>query len=136
MSSLIIRTAALTIEPLLLFFSFYLLVAGHNEPGGGFVGGLVAAAALTLHAIAFGVGSARRALRWDPQTLMGGGLVAALAAVWMGPLFGKPPMTGLWARMPGQTAIELGTPVLFDAGVFLVVAGATLAVIFSLSEEE
>jgi multicomponent Na+:H+ antiporter subunit B len=136
MSSLIIRTAALTIEPLLLFFSFYLLVAGHDEPGGGFVGGLVAAAALTLHAIAFGVGSARRALRWDPQTLTGAGLVAALAAVWMGPLVGRPPMTGLWTRMPGQTAIELGTPVLFDAGVFLVVAGATLAVIFSLSEEE
>lgn len=135
MSSLIIRTAARTLEPLLLFFSVYVLVAGHNEPGGGFVGGLVAAAALTLHAIAFGVESARRALRWDPQTLMSAGLVLALAAVWAGPLVGRPPMTGLWGKAPGQTAIELGTPVLFDLGVYLVVAGATLAVIFSLSEE-
>jgi multicomponent Na+:H+ antiporter subunit B len=135
MNSLIVQTAARAIEPLLLFFSFYLLVAGHNEPGGGFVGGLVAAAALTLHAIAFGVGAARRALRWDPQTLMGVGLVVALAAVWAGTLAGSAPMTGLWMRTPGQTAVELGTPVLFDVGVFLVVAGATLGVIFSLSEE-
>lgn len=135
MSSLIIQTAARTIVPLLLFFSFYVLVAGHNEPGGGFVGGLVAAAALTLHAIAFGVGSARRALRWDPQTVIGAGLVVALAAVWLGPIAGRAPMTGLWASTPGRTAIELGTPLLFDVGVFLVVAGATLGVIFSLSEE-
>jgi multicomponent Na+:H+ antiporter subunit B len=135
MSSLIIRTAARTIEPLLLFFAFYVLVAGHNEPGGGFVGGLVAAAALTLHAIAFGVDSARAALRVDPQTLMGTGLVLALLAVWLGPVAGRAPMTGLWTHAPGRTAIEFGTPVLFDAGVFLVVAGATLGVIFSLSEE-
>jgi multicomponent Na+:H+ antiporter subunit B len=44
-------------------------------------------------------------------------------------------MTGLWMRTPGRTAVELGTPVLFDLGVFLVVMGATLGVIFSLSEE-
>jgi multicomponent Na+:H+ antiporter subunit B len=135
MNSLIIQTAARAIEPLLLFFSFYLLVAGHNEPGGGFVGGLVAAAALTLHAIAFGVGAARRALRWDPQSLMGVGLVVALAAVWAGTFAGRAPMTGLWMPTPGKTAVELGTPVLFDLGVFLVVMGATLGVIFSLSEE-
>ena len=135
MSSLILRTAARAIEPLLLFFSLYVLVAGHDEPGGGFVGGLVAAAALALHAIAFGVASARRALRWDPQTLIAAGLVAALAAVWLGPAAGRPPMTGLWTAAPGNTAITLGTPVLFDVGVFLVVAGATLGVLFSLSEE-
>jgi multicomponent Na+:H+ antiporter subunit B len=134
-SSLILRTSARTIEPLLLFYSFYVLAAGHHEPGGGFVGGLVAAAALTLHSIAFGVDSARRALRWDPQSLMGAGLVVALASVWAGPLAGRAPMTGLWGHMPGRTAIDLGTPVLFDLGVYLVVAGATLAVIFSLSEE-
>ena len=135
MSSLILQTAARTIQPLLLFYAFYVLVAGHNEPGGGFVGGLVAAAALTLHAIAFGVDSARRALRWDPQTLMSAGLVLAIASVWIGPLAGAPPMTGLWGHLPGDTALEAGTPVLFDLGVFLVVAGATLGVIFSLSEE-
>jgi hypothetical protein len=45
-------------------------------------------------------------------------------------------MTGLWGEMPGRTALELGTPVLFDAGVFLVVVGSALSAVFSLSEEE
>jgi multicomponent Na+:H+ antiporter subunit B len=135
-SSIIVQTAARAIEPLLLFFSVYLLLAGHNEPGGGFVGGLVAAAALTLHAIAFGVDSARSALRLDPRTIAGIGLVVALAAVWAGAAAGKPPMTGMWTDGPGRTALELGTPVLFDAGVFLVVVGSALNGIFSLSEED
>lgn len=133
MTSIILRTAARAIEPLLLFMSIYLLAAGHDEPGGGFVAGLAAAAALTLHAIAFGVASARRALRVDPRTLAAVGLVVALAAAWAGPAAGAPPMTGLWAAAHGGLA--LGTPILFDAGVLLVVAGATLGVIFSLSEE-
>jgi multicomponent Na+:H+ antiporter subunit B len=135
-SSIIVQTAARAIEPLLLFFSVYLVTAGHNEPGGGFVGGLVAAAALTLHSIAFGVDSARRALRLDPRTIAGIGLLVALAAVWAGAAAGRPPMTGMWVAMPGRTALELGTPVLFDAGVFLVVLGSALSGIFSLSEEE
>jgi multicomponent Na+:H+ antiporter subunit B len=136
MSSVIVQTATRALQPLLLLFAIYLLVAGHHEPGGGFVGGLVAAVAVTLHAIAFGAPSARRALRADPRTLAGAGLVLALAAVWAGPLAGAPPMKGLWAPTPGGTAIELGTPVLFDAGVFLIVMGATLAAVLALSEEE
>lgn len=136
MSSIIVQTAARSLQPLLLLFAIYLLLAGHQEPGGGFVGGLVAAAAVTLHAIAFGAASARRALRADPRTLSGVGLLLALAAVWAGPLTGAPPMKGLWTEAPGRTAIELGTPVLFDVGVFLVVLGATLCAIFSLTEEE
>jgi multicomponent Na+:H+ antiporter subunit B len=136
MTSVILGNAARAIEPLLVFYAFYLLVAGHNEPGGGFVGGLVAAAAVTLHSIAFGVPSARRALRLEPRTVTAAGLLVALAAAWIGPLAGAPPMTGLWTRAPGQTVLELGTPVLFDAGVFLVVVGATASAIFALSEEE
>lgn len=135
MSSLIVQTAARTLLPVLLLASAYLLVAGHDEPGGGFVGGLVAAAAFTLHAIAFGAPAARRALRADPRTLAGAGLVVALASAWVGPLQGRPPMAGLWVDAPGRTALALGTPVLFDVGVFLVVLGATLAAVLTFSEE-
>jgi multicomponent Na+:H+ antiporter subunit B len=135
-SSLILQTACRAIAPLLLFFSIYLLLAGHDEPGGGFVGGLVATAALTLHAIAFGVDSARRALRLDPRTIAGLGLVLAVAAVWAGPLSGRAPMAGLWAGGPGRTALSLGTPVLFDFGVYLVVLGSALNALFGLAEEE
>jgi multicomponent Na+:H+ antiporter subunit B len=137
MSSIILQGAARPLVPLLLLFSAYLLVAGHDEPGGGFVGGLVAAAGVVLHAIAFGAPSARRALRADPRTLAGAGLLAALAATWAGPLAGAPPLRGLWTELPGRTALlALGTPVLFDAGVYLVVLGATLSIVLGLSEEE
>ena len=137
MSSVIVQTASRAIEPLLLLLSIYLLLAGHDEPGGGFVGGLVAAGALTLHTIAFGVASARRALRADPRTFAGVGLVVALAAVWAGAAAGVPPMTGLWVDLPAGSPMKaIGTPVLFDAGVFLVVLGTALNAIFSLAEEE
>jgi multicomponent Na+:H+ antiporter subunit B len=57
-----------------LLFSLFLLFRGHNEPGGGFVGGLVAATAFALYAIAYGIVRARQALRVDPRTLIGIGL--------------------------------------------------------------
>ena len=63
--------------PLLLLFAVFLLLRGHNEPGGGFVGGLVAAAAFALYVIAFGVERARRALLVQPMTLLGVGLCSS-----------------------------------------------------------
>jgi multicomponent Na+:H+ antiporter subunit B len=117
--------------PLLLLFSIFLLVRGHNEPGGGFVGGLVAAAAFALYAIAFGVERARRALLVTPLTLLGTGLLIALASGIPAALRGQPFLTAQWALNP----VAVGTPALFDLGVFLVVAGVVLMMIFSLAEE-
>ena len=131
LTSTIFRTAARLLMPLLLLFSIFLLLRGHNEPGGGFVGGLVAAAAFALYAIAFGVDSARRALLVKPLTLLGVGLLVALASGIPAVLRGQPFMTAQWA--PGR--VPLGTPALFDIGVFLVVAGVALMMIFSLAEE-
>ena len=75
LTSPIFRTAARLLMPLLLLFAVFLLLRGHNEPGGGFVGGLVAAAAFALYAIAYGVDRARRALLVKPLTLLGVGPV-------------------------------------------------------------
>lgn len=135
MSSIILQTAARAIEPLMLLLSIYLFTAGHDLPGGGFVGGLVAAAALVLHAIAFGVASARQALRVEPRSVAAVGLGVCLLAAWAGVAAGRPPMTGLWAKGAGLGVVGAGTPVLFDAGVFLVVVGSVLNAVFSLSEE-
>jgi multicomponent Na+:H+ antiporter subunit B len=137
MSSLILRTATRALQPLLLLFSVFLLLRGHHEPGGGFVGGLTATAAFALQALAYGVGSARRALRVDPRTLAGGGLVLALLGGAASLLAGRPFMTSGWASVPvpGIGPDELGTPLLFDAGVYLVVLGSVLGVILSLREE-
>ena len=127
----IFRTAARLLMPLLLLFSVFLLLRGHNQPGGGFVGGLVAAAAFALYAIAFGVQRARQALLVKPMTLLGAGLLIALVSGLPAVLRGQPFLTALWAPGP----LPLGTPALFDVGVFLVVAGVVLMMIFSLAEE-
>jgi multicomponent Na+:H+ antiporter subunit A len=130
-TSTIFRTAARLLMPLLLLFSVFLLLRGHNEPGGGFVGGLVAAAAFALYAIAFGVGPARQALLLQPMTLLGAGLSVAVVSGLPAAVRGQPFMTAQWAAGP----VALGTPVLFDVGVFLVVSGVALMMIFSLAEE-
>jgi multicomponent Na+:H+ antiporter subunit A len=130
-SSSIFRTAARLLMPLLLVFAVFLLLRGHNEPGGGFVGGLVAAAAFALYGIAFGVRRARQALLVDPLTLLGVGLLIALVSGLPAVFLGQPYLTALWPSGP----VALGTPALFDVGVFLVVAGVVLMMIFSLAEE-
>lgn len=134
MRSLILQTATRLLVPLMLLFSVFLLLRGHNAPGGGFVGGLVAAAAVALYAIAEGVVAARQLLRMDPRTLIATGLgVAALSSV-LPLLGGKVFFTGLWLAARGNQPVA-GTPLVFDVGVYLVVVGVTVTIIFSLAEE-
>ena len=134
MRSLILATATRYILPLLLLFSVFLLVRGHNDPGGGFVGGLVAASAFALYAVAFDVESARRALGVDPRTVIGLGLLTATASGLVGLVGGRPLLTGAWSERALPLVGHFGTPVLFDVGVYLVVIGATLTIIFALAE--
>jgi multicomponent Na+:H+ antiporter subunit B len=136
-TSLILRTATRFLMPLLLLFSLFLLVRGHHEPGGGFTGGLVAAAAFVLYGLAFGAEEARRALPVDPRSLIGAGLLVAAGSGSLALLAGRPLMTGLWWRVavPGLGDLDLGTPLLFDVGVYLDVVGVTLAIILPLAEE-
>ncbi|MFH1085957.1 MAG: MnhB domain-containing protein, partial [Chloroflexota bacterium] len=73
MTSLILRTMARYLLPLSLMFSIFLFLRGHNEPGGGFVAGLVAAAAFALYAIAYGSAAARPVLWIEPRLVIGRG---------------------------------------------------------------
>ena len=133
--SLILSTATRYLLPLLLLFSIFLLLRGHNEPGGGFVGGLVAAAAFSLYAIAEDVEDTRQILKIEPYLLIGVGLLTATASGAL-PLFtGKPFLTALWFKQPLPVLGKVGTPLLFDIGVYLVVLGVTLKIIFTLMEE-
>jgi multicomponent Na+:H+ antiporter subunit B len=138
MSTLILRTATRYVVPLLLLFSIYLLLAGHNYPGGGFVGGLAAASGLALFALAFDVPSARKLLRLPPLQVAAIGLLISLLSGLVGALRGAPYLTGRWTSVsaPGFDVIKVGTPVFFDIGVYLVVLGVTTAIIFALAEEE
>lgn len=137
MKSLILQTATKLLFPLLLLFSVFLFLRGHNDPGGGFIGGLVGAGAFALFAIAEGTEKARKLLRLDPTFMIGLGLLCAtlsgIISIWTG----NPFLTGIWAFPEFfSTEVELGSPILFDIGVYLVVVGFTLAVIFALEEEE
>ena len=136
MNSLILRAAVRALQPVLLLYSFFLLVAGHNQPGGGFVGGLVAAAALALYAIAYDAASARALAIVNPRTMLGVGLLLALVSGTIALLAQRPLMTGLWADIPvGGGKLALGTPLLFDVGVYLVVVGVTLLIVLTLVED-
>jgi multicomponent Na+:H+ antiporter subunit B len=138
MISIILQTATRYMMPLLLLFSLFLFFRGHNEPGGGFVGGLVAASAFILYALAFDTSRARRILPVKPLTMVSAGLLIALASGLAALPAGTPFMTGRWIRcsVPVIGELELGTPLLFDAGIYLVVAGMALSVIFTLAEEQ
>lgn len=136
MDSLVLRTATRYLLPLLLLFSVFVLLRGHNEPGGGFVGGLVAASAFALYALAFGVERARQLLSVSPRRLIGLGLLIAVLSGLVGVLVGDPFMTAQWQERPLPVVGKLGTPLLFDIGVYLTVIGVVLTIIFALAEEE
>lgn len=131
MTSLILRTATRVLMPLLLIYGLFLLFRGHNAPGGGFAGGLVVAAAYSLNSFAFGTAAARRALLVDPSRLIGAGLLLALGSGVLPVLFGKAFLTALWPA----PEMGIGTPLVFDLGVFSVVIGVVLTITFMLGEE-
>lgn len=128
MDSLILRTAVRILLPLMMLFSIFILWRGHNEPGGGFVGGLICTVGFALHALAFGVAQMRLVLRVDPRSVLGVGLLLGVLSGFVGAPGGNPYMTAQWAA-------GLGTPVLFDIGVYLVVVGGILSMISALMEE-
>jgi multicomponent Na+:H+ antiporter subunit B len=137
MTSLILCTATRLLLPLLLLFSVFVLLRGHNEPGGGFVGGLIAAAAFVLHLIAYDVKETRRVLPLDPRVLIALGLLIAWLSGAVALIFGLPFMTGHWTNFTVEALgeLDIGSPFFFDVGVYLVVFGVTLTIIFSLAEE-
>ena len=135
MTSTILQTATRVLMPLLLLFAVFLLLRGHNQPGGGFVGGLVVASSLVLYSIAFGIDAARRALLVRPGTLLGVGLLVALSSGLPAVIAGQSFMTAQWTQLfLGPTAVALGTPLVFDVGVFLAVIGVVLTIVFTLAE--
>ena len=137
MNSLIFRTVAPLLTAVMLVFSVFVLLRGHNEPGGGFIGGLIGASALAIYAVAMGEGEARRALRAHPITFAGFGVVLAALSGALSLAFDVPFLTGLWAEFDFDGAkLALSTPMVFDIGVYFVVFGTLTAVALALAAEE
>ena len=138
MNSVILIAGTRYLAGLLLIFSIYMLLRGHNEPGGGFIGGLIGSTGFVLFAIACGTADARRALRIAPQTLAMAGLGIALLAGLISVIIGDPFFTGQWLFL-GASDSEKGLPIstvlAFDIGVYLVVFGSVLTLVFAMEEE-
>jgi multicomponent Na+:H+ antiporter subunit B len=132
MNSVIFRTATRILVSLMLLFSVFVMIRGHNEPGGGFVGGLIASTGLSLFTLAYGPATVRKAIKIDPRYVAMAGLGTAVTAGMIGTIWGHAFMKGMWTEVFG---IALGTPVLFDLGVYLVVIGAVMTLILAMEEE-
>ena len=133
--SLILRTAARLLLVLMLVLAVFVLMRGHNEPGGGFIGGLLAAGGVAIYQLACGAEKARGLLRVEPRALAGFGLLTSLVGGLTALFDGKVFLTGVWATREVPGIGKVGTPLLFDLGVFLLVIGAVLTILFTLDEE-
>ena len=134
--SLILKVATQYLMPLLLVFSIFLLLRGHNEPGGGFVGGLVAASALMLYAISDSPSALWKLLPLDPRFIAGIGLLISLTSGILPILFDLPFMTGMWLTNPLPVIGKVGTPTLFDIGVYFLVIGVVVWILLEFAEDE
>ena len=137
MNTIIFRTVAPFFTALMVLFSIFILLRGHNEPGGGFIGGLIAASAFAVYGIACGVSPVRRALYFHPMAIAGFGLFIAALAGMLSVFAGVPFMTGLWVYPEiAGVVVALSTPLLFDIGVYFVVVGAITSIALALEERE
>lgn len=135
MRTIILKTASNYLLPVLLVFSIFILLRGHYLPGGGFVGGLIASIAFVLHSFANGLSDTKDLLKIHPGFLMPVGLAFSFFSGLAPIIFQDLPfMTGLWMHEPLPVLGTIGSAMFFDTGVYLVVVGVTLTIIFTISE--
>ena len=135
--SLMLEYVARTAYWLMLLASVWILLRGHNAPGGGFIAGLVAVAATALLAIVYGVDSARRLLPLQPLQLAVAGVLLALISGIPGAWNGSPFLTHQWWSIEvGNNVFKLSTVIMFDVGVFAAVWGAFATYLFALLDDQ
>lgn len=132
--SIIFHIGMKTILPVLVIGSFVIFWRGHQLPGGGFIGGLLAGAALATHAFCFGVQATLRLILIHPLSFIFLGLFLALLSGILSFSIGEQPFTGLWVSVP--LISSLGTPILFDLGVYLLVIGFVIVFITQILQED
>jgi multicomponent Na+:H+ antiporter subunit B len=138
MNSLILQIASKYVKPLLLIFGIIALMRGHNYPGGGFIGGLLAALSIVYGSLSFTSKEIENKLKIKPEQYIGGGLFFILLSFVPSIFQSTYLMKGIWVKLelPIIKELKLGTPFLFDIGVFLAVIGVTLMFLFTLSNKK
>ena len=136
-NSMFFKFLARAMMPVLLLFSLTLMLRGHNQPGGGFVGGLVASSSIILMTLAYGPDQVREKLRIDFLRSILVGLTLAVISGIVGLIMGIAFQDALWWKplIRGIGRLELGTPLLFDIGVYIVVFSVTSSIVMAMAEE-
>ncbi|WP_328701951.1 Na+/H+ antiporter subunit A [Aestuariimicrobium ganziense] len=135
--SLIFEVTTRLLFGIMMIASIHLLIAGHNSPGGGFAGGLVAGLALVVRYLAAGAAELEEAAPIDAGRLLGAGLLVAIAtalvpAFFGGRIFQSYHITIGWPDVPRVGSLHLVSSTAFDIGVYLIVVGMVLDVVRSL----
>lgn len=136
MQSIILKKVSKLLLAISLLLAFFFLIRGHHEPGGGFIGGILASAGFIFYAMIHGTKSVEKIIRINTRFIMAMGLSIAVMAFFIPVFFGQAPLTGIWVSVSPLPGMDwhLGTPLLFDMGVFFVVVGVILSIIFSVME--
>lgn len=136
MNSIIIRIAAKYIPPLLIVFSLYVLLKGHNSPGGGFIGGLIAGSGVIFYSLSHNVKETYEKVYLKPVSYLMLGFFLMIVSAIAGLFGNKAVLTGIWSEINlAGVQIKLGTPLLFDSGIYLIIFGGMLMITQSILEE-
>ncbi|PWE00773.1 MnhB domain-containing protein [Marinilabilia rubra] len=131
MKNLILEKIVTLFLYIMVGFAFFLLFRGHNRPGGGFIAGIIASAGFLLYGIVFGSEKVLEKLRTNPRYIIGSGLLISFIATILPMMFGNPPLTGMWFDVAG---LYLGSPLLFDIGVFVLVFGVIVSIFTNIMD--
>lgn len=131
MRSVLLQTTTRLAYPGIVTFSLFMFFRGHNHPGGGFVGGLIASAGILLVYIAFGMREGDRIYGFNYRIVASVGLLCAAAAGLLPMFAGRPFLTSMFGSIdvPVVGTLQLSTVLLFDFGVFLVVLGTVVGIV-------
>lgn len=134
MTTPIVQASVRVISPLIAFYSLYVLLKGHNEPGGGFIGGLLLGLAV-IYADLGGV-KQRSRLPLELPTLIGIGACLCLFSTVAAILLGQPALTASWwfgIPLPILGEIKVGSVLIFDFGVYFLVAAVVIKIVNNIS---
>ncbi len=136
MNSVILQLASKYVRALLLIFALIVLFRGHNHPGGGFIGGMLAGLSVAYRGFAYRQEEVRKNIRIQPEYYIASGFFLILLSMIPSIFMMHDLMTGEWLKLNTFFGvIKLGTPLVFDVGVFLAVIGVTILFMFSLNRQ-
>lgn len=137
-NDVILHTVTKLASIIIFAFSIHLFMAGHHQPGGGFIGGLTTAAGIILMFLAFDTETIKKHLPIDYKKMAALGVLISVLTGVGGLIFGESflEQTFGYIDIPIFGTTELATAVLFDVGVALAVIGTSVSIILSISEDD